>query len=39
VGKVVDGLDVVDRIGTLGDPATEEPTETIEIEKATVVVS
>jgi peptidyl-prolyl cis-trans isomerase B (cyclophilin B) len=39
VGKVTDGLDVVDRIGALGDPATEEPTQTVEIEKASVSVS
>jgi cyclophilin family peptidyl-prolyl cis-trans isomerase len=39
VGKVTKGLDVVDRIGALGDPTTEQPTETIEIEKATVAVS
>jgi cyclophilin family peptidyl-prolyl cis-trans isomerase len=39
VGKVTKGLDVVDRIGTLGDPTTEQPTETVEIEKATVAVS
>jgi cyclophilin family peptidyl-prolyl cis-trans isomerase len=36
LGKVVKGLDVVDHIGTLGDPTTEQPTETVEIEKATV---
>jgi peptidyl-prolyl cis-trans isomerase B (cyclophilin B) len=39
VGKVTKGLDVVDRIDTLGDPTTQQPTETIEIEKATVGVS
>jgi cyclophilin family peptidyl-prolyl cis-trans isomerase len=39
VGKVTKGLAVVDRIGALGDPTTEQPTETIEIEKATVAVS
>ncbi|HEY3183031.1 MAG TPA: peptidylprolyl isomerase [Gaiellaceae bacterium] len=39
VGKVTKGLDVVDRIGALGDPTTEQPTETVEIEKATVGVS
>jgi cyclophilin family peptidyl-prolyl cis-trans isomerase len=39
VGKVTKGLDVVDRIAALGDPTTEQPTETIEIEKATVGVS
>ena len=36
VGKVSDGLDVVERIGEQGDPATEQPTQTIVIEKATV---
>ena len=36
VGKVTDGLDVVTRIGELGDPSTEQPTEVVEIEKATV---
>ena len=39
VGKVTKGLDVVDSIGELGDPTTEQPTETVEIEKATVGVS
>jgi peptidyl-prolyl cis-trans isomerase B (cyclophilin B) len=39
VGKVTKGIGVVDRIGALGDPATEEPTETVEIEKAAVRVS
>jgi cyclophilin family peptidyl-prolyl cis-trans isomerase len=37
VGKVTDGLDVVDRIGALGDQ-TEQPTQVVEIEKATVEV-
>ena len=36
VGKVVDGLDVVERIGKLGNPATELPTKRVVIEKATV---
>jgi peptidyl-prolyl cis-trans isomerase B (cyclophilin B) len=35
VGKVVDGLDVVERIGKLGD-ASEQPTERVEIQTATV---
>ena len=39
VGKVEKGLDVVDHIGKLGDPATEKPTQPVEIEKATVVVT
>ena len=37
LGKVVRGLDVVDRIGKLGD-ANEQPTQTVEIEHATVSV-
>ena len=36
LGRVVSGLDVVDRIGRLGDQATEQPTEVVEIERATV---
>jgi peptidyl-prolyl cis-trans isomerase B (cyclophilin B) len=35
VGKVSDGLDVVEAIGKLGDPA-EQPTQIVKIEKATV---
>ena len=35
VGKVTDGLDVVDKIGSLGD-ASEQPTQTIVIKKVTV---
>ena len=31
VGKVTDGLDVVEKIGKLGDPATEQPTEPVVI--------
>jgi cyclophilin family peptidyl-prolyl cis-trans isomerase len=38
IGKVVKGLNVVDRIGKLGD-ANQQPTETVEIEKATVATS
>jgi peptidyl-prolyl cis-trans isomerase B (cyclophilin B) len=38
IGNVTDGLDVVDRIGKLGD-ATEQPTEVVEIEQATVKTS
>jgi len=38
IGKVTMGLAVVDRIGTLGD-ASEQPTEVVEIEKATVTTS
>jgi cyclophilin family peptidyl-prolyl cis-trans isomerase len=36
LGKISSGSDVVKRIGTLGDPATEQPTKTVEIEHATV---
>jgi cyclophilin family peptidyl-prolyl cis-trans isomerase len=32
VGEVTDGQDVVDRIGALGDPATEQPTTLVVIE-------
>jgi len=38
LGRVVAGLDVVRRIGKLGDPVSEKPTETVEIEKANVNV-
>jgi peptidyl-prolyl cis-trans isomerase B (cyclophilin B) len=38
IGKVVKGLAVVDRIGKLGD-ANQDPTETVEIEKATVSIT
>jgi cyclophilin family peptidyl-prolyl cis-trans isomerase len=38
IGKVTDGLDVVDRIGKLGD-ATEQPTQVVEIEQATVTIT
>ena len=36
LGKVVSGLPVVDRIGRLGDQSTEQPTQVVEIERATV---
>jgi peptidyl-prolyl cis-trans isomerase B (cyclophilin B) len=36
VGRVVDGLDVVDHIGRLGDPATEQPTQPVVMSKVTV---
>jgi peptidyl-prolyl cis-trans isomerase B (cyclophilin B) len=39
LGKVTGGLDVVEAIGILGDPSTEQPTEKVEIEKATVRAS
>ena len=35
VGEVTEGLDVVDVIGPLGDPATEEPTQVVLIESVT----
>ena len=35
VGKVTSGLDVIERIGKLGDPATEEPTQPVEIDSVT----
>lgn len=38
LGKVSRGLDVVKRIGQLGDPTTEQPTRVVEIEKATLDV-
>lgn len=37
LGKVSKGLDVVATIGALGDPATEQPTQPVVIEKATVL--
>ena len=36
LGKVTRGLDVVEKIGTLGDPSTEQPTKQVVIEKATL---
>jgi peptidyl-prolyl cis-trans isomerase B (cyclophilin B) len=36
VGKVTDGLDVVERIGKLGDPASEQPTQPVVIDSVTV---
>ena len=35
LGNVTHGLGVVERIGRLGDPSTEQPTERVVIEKAT----
>ena len=35
IGEVTEGLDVVDLIGTLGDPATEQPTQAVVIESVT----
>ena len=39
VGEVTGGQDVVDKIGQLGDPATEEPTEPVVISTVTVAES
>lgn len=39
LGTVTKGLNVVERIGKLGDPATQQPTEIVEIQKATVHAS
>jgi cyclophilin family peptidyl-prolyl cis-trans isomerase len=36
LGNVSSGMDVVEKIGELGDPATEQPTKRVVIEKATV---
>jgi len=36
IGKVVSGIAVVDRIGKLGNPQTQQPTARVEIERATV---
>lgn len=36
VGKVTDGLDVVDRIGALGDPDTEQPLRPVVVDSVTV---
>ena len=36
VGKVTSGIDVVDRIGKLGNPATEQPTRDVVIDHVTV---
>ena len=35
VGKVTSGLDVIERIGKLGDPATEQPTQPVVIDSVT----
>jgi cyclophilin family peptidyl-prolyl cis-trans isomerase len=37
VGEVTEGLDVVEKIGELGDPATEQPTEPVVISTVEVV--
>jgi len=36
VGKVTEGMETVDRIGKLGDPTTEQPTQAVVIESVTV---
>ena len=36
LGHITDGSDTISRIGPLGDPNTQQPTETVEIEHATV---
>jgi peptidyl-prolyl cis-trans isomerase B (cyclophilin B) len=36
LGEVDKGVDVVERIGELGDPATEQPTQTVVIESVTI---
>ena len=36
IGQVAEGKDVVDRIGKLGDPATEQPTEPVVVESITI---
>jgi peptidyl-prolyl cis-trans isomerase B (cyclophilin B) len=39
VGEVTEGLDVVELIGTLGDPATEQPLQPVVVESVTAVSS
>jgi peptidyl-prolyl cis-trans isomerase B (cyclophilin B) len=36
LGEVTNGMDVVAEIGELGDPATEQPTQTVVVEKITI---
>jgi len=36
LGHITDGNDTISRVGRLGDPNTEQPTETVELEHATV---
>ncbi len=36
VGKITDGLGVVEQIGALGDPTTEKPTQTVVVNSVTV---
>jgi peptidyl-prolyl cis-trans isomerase B (cyclophilin B) len=39
IGRVTEGLDVVDRIGLLGDPTTELPTQPVVIDSITIEIS
>jgi peptidyl-prolyl cis-trans isomerase B (cyclophilin B) len=39
LGRVVEGLDVVERIGQLGDPETEQPTQPVVVSRMTVETS
>jgi peptidyl-prolyl cis-trans isomerase B (cyclophilin B) len=36
LGEITDGMDVVESIGELGDPATEQPLQTVTIESVTI---
>jgi peptidyl-prolyl cis-trans isomerase B (cyclophilin B) len=36
IGEVTDGTDVVERIGKLGDPATEQPTQPVVVRSVTI---
>jgi peptidyl-prolyl cis-trans isomerase B (cyclophilin B) len=36
IGEVTDGKDVVERIGRLGDPATEQPTQPVVVQSVTI---
>jgi cyclophilin family peptidyl-prolyl cis-trans isomerase len=36
LGRVVEGMGVVEKIGELGDPQTEQPTKKVTIEKITI---
>ena len=36
IGKIVDGMDVVEKIGKLGNPQTEQPTERVVVESTSV---
>jgi cyclophilin family peptidyl-prolyl cis-trans isomerase len=39
VGTVTDGVDVVERIGALGDPATEQPLQPVVVRSVTAASS